>query len=516
MRTAYALRWWLAAWMMFQALPLWAQEPRAEQRAALQQRLDAKLAELEAVQREVEQLQRELNLQPQLLVHVAMYEVNMTKLRSLGIDWAQATNPAGQNPDQLFKQPGLMQSLVEKNIARLIADPSVVTVMGRPATFHEGGETPVGKTPDGQLKYEPFGTQLDVLGTLAGIDQIDLHLKVRESQLDHANSIEIDGKKYPGLRVRAFDTSVKLKSGDSFVLQGPLEERIETNVYTGGRKESRINKIQSVIVVTAELMDGPLGGFSTVSVNGQQPPQPGTGYGPGGVQTTLVAPQPTTLQYAIEVQVQMMELSLTKLRSLGHDVHDTNYWIKAFGLEELHAANPIVDGHSDVVLVPPSKEHGLTIEQHVGPLMESGAIKIVGRPTAITRSGQDVLMELASDSLNYRLALTPTLLDAKQHSMELDLKFSLSEPLPGSSAQKLADSKAFVVSTTERKLRGLYAAVIFPGPTFRRNHLEVIGDRKQESVEEIVPVYVVLAGRKLVPTTPPEPHDTAAKPAIRR
>lgn len=264
MRTAYALRWWLAAWMMFQALPLWAQVPTAEQRAALQQRLDAKLAELEAVQREVEQLQRELNLQPQLLVHVAMYEVNMTKLRSLGIDWAQATNPAGQNPDESFKQPGFMQALVEKNIARLYADPTVVTLVGRPATFHVGGETPIGKSPDGQLKYGNFGTQIDLLGTLAGKDQIELDLKVRRAELDHANQIDIDGKKYPGLRVKEVDTGVQLKSGDSVVLQGPLEERIET-VYTGGRKVERVNEIQSVIVVTAELMEVPLGGFSTVT-----------------------------------------------------------------------------------------------------------------------------------------------------------------------------------------------------------------------------------------------------------
>lgn len=515
MRTAHALRGWLAAWMMFPALPLKAQEPAAPDRAGLQQRLDAKLAELEAVQREVEQLQRELNIQSQLLVRVQMLEVSRTRLRQLGVDWAQVDGPLGQNPDNPFKQAAFVQTLIEKNIARLCADPTLVTVLGRQAAFHAGGETPIGKTPDGQLKYEKFGTQVEILGALAGKDEIDLRLRASHSQLDAANPIEIDGEKHPGLRVRAVDTSVKLKSGESFVIQGPLEDRTEMTVYAGGRRASRINQIQSVVVVTAELITAPLDGFATAEAIRQQPPEPARyGHAVHGAQTTSLTP--ALSRQAIEVHVQLMELSLTKLRNLGHDVDGSQYWIKALGLEQLHAANRIVDGQADVVLVPPSMEHGLTLEKQIGPLLESGAMRIVGRPTAIANSGEDIAMELASDSLSYQLAFRPTLHNDQENTLQLDLKFSLCEPSPGPSAKRLEDRTTAVASMTERKLHVSNACVVFPGPTFSRNRVERIGDRQQEWIEEFVPVYVVLAWPKLVAAAPMPTNGAAAQPTIRR
>ncbi len=546
MRKAFALRLCVAALMVFQSFPLRAEEPDAARRAELQQRLDAKLAELEAVQREVQQLQLELNLRPQLMVHVKMFEVSLTKMEQLGIRWEDflvASKPEQSPGAETFGvvDRKALDVLFAKNLARVEADPTLVTVVGRPAKFHEGGEAPVGKTPDGQLKYEPFGTQVELLGTLIGKDRIQLELTAEHSEIDQARPIEIDGKKYPGRRVSKIQTSSVLKSGESMLLPGRTEERTEATLYTGGRTVTRINKIQSMMLVTVELMDAPLQGFSTVNLQGQQPPQPaGTGYASGGVQTKLVAPQP--VQEIVEVNVQMMELSLTMLRNLGHDVDGSQYWIKAFGLEELHAANPVVDDYADVVLIPPSEEHGLTIEKHIGPLLESGAIKIVGQPRAITNSGEAILMELSSPGTHrevravpvavvardpsaieksksanesavqpvapvspwgYRLEMTPKSLDAKDRGMELELKFSLCEPLPGSSAKNLEDKTPVVVSTTERELNVSNGSVIFPGPKFRRSHLEIEGNRKREWLEEIVPVYIVVAGRKLLPAAPP-------------
>ncbi|MDZ4783948.1 MAG: hypothetical protein SGJ19_27180 [Planctomycetia bacterium] len=562
MRKAFALRLGLAALMVFQSFPLRADAPDAAHRAELQQRLDAKLAELEAVEREVQQLQQELNLRPQLMVHVKMFEVSLTKMEQLQMGWAKILPGAktGQSLDLETLSAvdcKIVDELVAKNLARIKADPTIVTLAGRPAQFHTGGETPVAKTSDGQIKYEKFGTHVELTGSLTGKDRIRLELKVNQSDLDFGRLIEIDGKKHPGLRVSEIQTSLALKPGESVLLPGRTEERTETALYTGGRKVTHVNKIQSMMLVTAELIEAPLPGVSTVHLQGQQPPQPDqSGYScqVGGT-GKLIAPHPLPMQEGVKIQVEMIELSLTKLRNLGYDVDDVNVWKSAMGLDKLLEQKLAVAGDQDVILITPPRDveriQGLvnSFQTQTAKVAESGAAKNVGSPRAFAKSGEQVSMTLSSpgaqretrqasyvslgpgelvktsdevvqlvdaaNPLGYRLEMTPTVLDLKKNEVELTLNFSLSEPLPGAAANESAAQSGNVVSRTERKLHFMNGQhAFFSGEKFQRAVVDSNGEQKPEVIEEFVPVYMVVAFPTLV--APAVPPSTAAESTRRK
>src|SRR5207247_6147126 len=106
-----------------------------------------------------------------LLLHVKVLETSRTTLRNLGFDWAplssgivqsvSGTLPAlaqgtaisplmapgsstlrfGIAPGSTFV--GFLEALRENDLARLMAEPPLVTLDGRPATFNLGGQVPI-------------------------------------------------------------------------------------------------------------------------------------------------------------------------------------------------------------------------------------------------------------------------------------------------------------------------------------------------------------------------------------
>ncbi|MEM6328786.1 MAG: pilus assembly protein N-terminal domain-containing protein, partial [Planctomycetota bacterium] len=112
----------------------------------------------------------------QVLLKVKVFEVSRTKLRRLGVDMSllnstggfvstgvsgllsNTTNAAGaiqtitdtggqsvefgivNNGQQFF---GLLDALQQNRLAKILAEPNIVAVSGRPAQFNEGGEIPI-------------------------------------------------------------------------------------------------------------------------------------------------------------------------------------------------------------------------------------------------------------------------------------------------------------------------------------------------------------------------------------
>jgi hypothetical protein len=227
----------------------------------LQRRLDAKLAALEAIHREVQLLQAELNYRPQLVVHVKMIDVSLTKLAYLGEEWKDLLE--GPKPEQSpgvetfgLVDPARFDELIAKGLARVMASPTVVTVLGRRAEFHQGGETPW-KTADEMVTNRRFGTHLELLGTQIGEDRFELKLSAEHGELDRLNPIEIDGQKHPGVRMSKVDTSAVLKSGETLMLPGPIRVGMDVTQYTDGRTVRQENRIQSLMLVTVELVEAP-------------------------------------------------------------------------------------------------------------------------------------------------------------------------------------------------------------------------------------------------------------------
>ncbi len=247
----------------------------------------------------------------QVLLKVKVMEVNRTKLRNLGVDWAQFSNGVGvvSSVSGLISQVeqgggsagtstpnvdgtgvinnlgtfqfgivngnnsffGFIDFLQKRDVVKTLAEPNLVAVSGRPSQFNVGGEVPIlipqslGTT---SIDYKPFGTQIDFLPIVLGNGNIRLEVRPRISDLDDAAGIDVGDTRVPGFRVRQVDTAVELKAGQTFALAGLVQERTFTT-NTGvpylsdlpilgvpfRRTHSDIEEIELLIMVTPEFVD---------------------------------------------------------------------------------------------------------------------------------------------------------------------------------------------------------------------------------------------------------------------
>jgi pilus assembly protein CpaC len=156
-------------------------------------------------------------------------------------------------------------------VARILAEPNIVAVSGRPAQFNSGGEIPVlipqslGTTT---IEFKKYGTQVDFLPIVLGNGNVRLEVRPRVSSLDPANGIELDGVSVPGFRVREVDTAVEMKAGQTFAIAGLVEEKTESLsrglpyisdlpiIGVPFRKvEEQVDEVELLILVTPEFVD---------------------------------------------------------------------------------------------------------------------------------------------------------------------------------------------------------------------------------------------------------------------
>ncbi len=127
-------------------------------------------------------------------------EVSRTKLRELGIDWgvingndavtqsvsgllnASSSAAAGlaTSGGETFKVGvvqnsttflGVVRALRQNNLVKVLANPTITAVDGRPASFNAGGEIPI-VVPAGlgqvAIQYREYGTRVDMVAKVKG------------------------------------------------------------------------------------------------------------------------------------------------------------------------------------------------------------------------------------------------------------------------------------------------------------------------------------------------------------
>ncbi|MDA1054048.1 MAG: type II and III secretion system protein family protein [Planctomycetota bacterium] len=236
----------------------------------------------------------------QVLLHVKLMEVSRTKLRQLGFDWANfngndgvAQSVAGlvsgvdltggavassggetvafgivNNANSFF---GFIDFLRKYNLVKVLAEPTLVTISGRPASFSSGGEFPI-LVPQAfntiSIEYREFGTRVDFVPIVLGNGRVRLEVRPQVSEIDPSRSVSINNTTVPGLRTRWVDTGVEMKAGQTLALAGLIQNQIESeNVglpwlsdlpWIGSafrRVREQNNEIELLILVTPEFVD---------------------------------------------------------------------------------------------------------------------------------------------------------------------------------------------------------------------------------------------------------------------
>lgn len=237
----------------------------------------------------------------QVLLHVKVMEVSRTKLRKMGFDFSiiqgddfftssvsglitsvsgsgSPAVSAASNANVMFGVVdgssaffGVLEALRQDNLMKVLSEPTLVTVSGRPALFQVGGEFPIlvpqslGTT---SIEYKPYGTQVDFVPIVLGNGKIRLEVRPRVSEIDNARSVTTDGITVPGLRVRQVDTGVEMEAGQTLAIAGLVETRVEAVnsgipwvsevPYVGAlfrSVQNKNNEIELLVLVTPELVD---------------------------------------------------------------------------------------------------------------------------------------------------------------------------------------------------------------------------------------------------------------------
>ncbi|MHC4949348.1 MAG: type II and III secretion system protein family protein [Planctomycetota bacterium] len=127
-----------------------------------------------------------------------------------------------------------IQALAENSYLRLLAEPSLVAMSGEEASFLAGGEFPVpivqGSAAGGgtsiTVEYKEFGIQLRFRPTVLGDNTIRLLVAPEVSDLSEFGAVEIEGFTIPAVVVRRAETTLELKSGQTFAIAGLLNQSV--------------------------------------------------------------------------------------------------------------------------------------------------------------------------------------------------------------------------------------------------------------------------------------------------
>lgn len=182
-------------------------------------------------------------------IDVQVLEISDAANWDVGIDWAAAL--AGQAPlaaglpgapTQVLEQnPGLLtlgtfargplgarlDLLVQKNKARVVAKPRLMTVSGSSARFLSGGQVPVAQQDDkgrASTQYKDYGVSLDIKPTADEEGNVNASIRAEMSDIDPTNSVTVGGGVLPAIKTRWVETNIFVKKDGTLVIAGLLQE----------------------------------------------------------------------------------------------------------------------------------------------------------------------------------------------------------------------------------------------------------------------------------------------------
>jgi len=203
----------------------------------------------------------------QVMLRVRFAEVSRSALQELGATWlldqfksdwtARATTEQFASPVFDDSKPGrvtfsdylnvfvfnskhgvgaVVRALESKGLFQSLAEPNLITVNGKEASFLAGGEYPYPVAQAGtggttiSIQFKEYGIRLHFTPTVLGGDLINLKVKPEVSSLDFTNAIVLDGFRLPALTSRRADTEVELQDGQTFAIAGLMNNQLNSTI----------------------------------------------------------------------------------------------------------------------------------------------------------------------------------------------------------------------------------------------------------------------------------------------
>lgn len=130
----------------------------------------------------------------------------------------------------------VIEALQTKNLLQILAEPNLIAVNGKEASFLAGGQFPFPIVQPGAgftavtISFKEFGVRLQFTPVITPNGNIHLKVAPEVSTLDFANALTISGFTVPALSTRRAETEFELQDGQSFVIAGLMDNRV-TDIY---------------------------------------------------------------------------------------------------------------------------------------------------------------------------------------------------------------------------------------------------------------------------------------------
>jgi pilus assembly protein CpaC len=125
---------------------------------------------------------------------------------------------------------GFVEALKTESLLKILAEPTLITTNGRPASFLSGGQFPV-PVPQGlgtvSVVYKPFGVQLEFVPTVMGSGRLRMNVKPEVSEKDLSNTLTVSGITVPSLTTRSVNTEVEMNFGETLIIAGLISNRVQ-------------------------------------------------------------------------------------------------------------------------------------------------------------------------------------------------------------------------------------------------------------------------------------------------
>jgi pilus assembly protein CpaC len=166
-----------------------------------------------------------------------------------------------------------IKALETKRMLETLAEPNLLAINGKEASFVSGGEFPFPMVQPGangnaiSIAFREFGIRIHFLPHITPRGTIQLQVSPEVSSLDYTNAVTISGSTIPAMSTRRVQTEVELDSGQSFVIAGLMDNQMtETlnkipglaNIPLFGKlftsRAAARNNTELLVIITPEIV----------------------------------------------------------------------------------------------------------------------------------------------------------------------------------------------------------------------------------------------------------------------
>ena len=121
-----------------------------------------------------------------------------------------------------------------KGLAKVLAEPNLTTLTGRPAEFISGGEFPLPVPQDGRtsIVFKDFGVRVKFLPTILNQSRINLDLEIVVSEISEGRQVDVTSAGssgvflVPSLTKRGVSSTVELGNGQTIGIAGLIQDNV--------------------------------------------------------------------------------------------------------------------------------------------------------------------------------------------------------------------------------------------------------------------------------------------------